>query len=74
MDLIQNFYSHFVLTYYGMAFHLMTWTRFWIYTKFTYGLPYITLYIAFYLITVKNVLGVKRQRKEERKEVETKKE
>lgn len=72
MDLVQNFYSHFVLTYYGMAFHLMTWTRFWTYTKFTYGLPFIGLYIAFYLVTVKNVLGVKKQRKEVKQE-ETKK-
>lgn len=73
---IENALSTFAMTYFGMPFHLMTFTRFWIYIKSTYFLPYILLYIANYLIVQKRILSDKGKKvKGDKKEIqeETKK-
>jgi len=30
-NIVDNLFATFVLTYFGMAFHLMTWDRVWVY-------------------------------------------
>jgi hypothetical protein len=68
---VENFFSTFVMTYFGMPFHLMTFGRFWIYINTTYFLPYIILYIANYLFVWRRILldkkkkGVKGEKGEE---------
>lgn len=62
------------MTYFGMPFHLMTFSRVWIYLKTTYFLPYILLYIANYLVVQKRIFStkvnrVKGDKKENQEEV-----
>lgn len=60
LNFVENIISHIVLTYFGMPFHLMTFDRFWTYARYTYFIPYIVLYAAFYLVVVAKVLSDKK--------------
>jgi lysophospholipid acyltransferase len=67
MNIVDNLLSSFVLTYFGMAFHLMTWDRVWTYLQISYFLPYILLYVAFYLICIQKVFSRKGKKAKEEK-------
>jgi hypothetical protein len=69
--LVDNFLSTFVLTYFGMPFHLMTLNRFWTYAEVTYFIPYILLYIAYYLVAKMRILSDKPKKE---KAIETERE
>ena len=56
-DLLENMSSTFAMTYFGMPFHLMTWTNFLIFGKETYFIPFILLYLGFFLIIQLRILG-----------------
>ena len=56
-DQLENLGATFVMTYFGVPFHLMTWTRNWAYLKATLFLPYITLYILYFLIFQLKIFG-----------------
>ena len=58
-NLIENLSSTFAMTYFGVPFHLMTWARIWIYLQQTLFLPYILLYLAFFLVVNMKILGGK---------------
>lgn len=64
--------STFVVTYFGMPFHLMTFTRFLTYLRVSYYIPYIFLITGFILIVKMRILADKPSRGEKKtKEVET---
>lgn len=63
-DILENLASTFAMTYFGMAFHLMTWERIWVYLTETYFVPYIALYLCFFLVCQMKILVGKRHRKE----------
>ena len=54
---LENLASTFVMTYFGVPFHLMTWTRNWVFLKTTYFLPYITAIILYFLFFKLRVFG-----------------
>jgi hypothetical protein len=56
-DILENLSSTFAMTYFGVPFHLMTWTNFLIFGKETLYIPYILLYIGFFLIVQMRILG-----------------
>lgn len=58
-DQVENLFSTFVMTYFGMPFHLMTFDKVWIYLKTTYFLPYLLLYLANYLFVWKKIVSEK---------------
>lgn len=58
-----------MITYFGMPANLMTWDRVWIYLKVSYFLPYIALYVGFYLIAVRKVLSGKGKDRQKGKKV-----
>lgn len=62
--MIENLSSTFAMTYFGVAFHLMTWTRIWIYLKETLFIPYILLYLGFFLVVNMKVLGKRSHRRD----------
>lgn len=78
-DQVENLFSTFVMTYFGMPFHLMTFDKVWIYVKTTYFLPYLLLYLANYLFVWKKIVSEKpkgekgKQNGVEAKSVEVKK-
>ena len=49
--------SHFAMTYFGVAFHSMTWAKVQKYMIDTLFIPYILLYVTFFLIVKLKVLG-----------------
>lgn len=50
------------MTYFGMAFHLMTWDKVWISMKVTWFLPYIILYLSYFLIIIMKVFTPKHKK------------
>jgi len=53
--------STFAMTYFGMPFHLMAWNNFLIFGKQTFYIPYILLYLGFFLIIQLKILGGKKK-------------
>jgi hypothetical protein len=50
------------MTYYGMAFHMMTWDKVWIYLKLSYFIPYVLLYIFFIAVVQLKILTPKKKK------------
>lgn len=57
-NLLENAGSTFAMTYFGVGFHLMTWSRIHIYLQATYYIPYILLYLGFFLIVKVKILRI----------------
>jgi hypothetical protein len=49
--------STFGMTFFGIAFHIMILERVWVSSKYVLFVPYVVLYIAFFLIVEMGVLG-----------------
>ena len=61
------------MTYFGVAFHLMTWARIWIFLQNTAFVSYIGLYIIFILVVKVGIFGKTKSKhhKEKPKDEET---
>ena len=55
--LLENCISTFGMTYFGIAFHLMIWSRIWAFINNAQFLVFILFYLAFFLIVIMGVLG-----------------
>ena len=64
-NILENIASTFAMTFFGVAFHIMTLERVWIFVKSVHFVPFIVLYIVFILVVKMGVLG-KSKKKEEK--------
>lgn len=59
-------FSTFALCFYGVPFHLMVWSKIWIFlTSNVLFIPYIGLYIIYTLVCEVGILGKKKKKKTE---------
>lgn len=57
------------MTYFGIPFHLMSWSNFLIFGKETLFIPYILIYVGFILIVQLKIFGAKKKDKVDSKEI-----
>ena len=55
--IIENIFSTFHMTYFGVPFHLMIWSKIWVFITNTDFIAFIALYIGFVLVCQMGVLG-----------------
>ena len=60
--MIENIVSTVCINYFGMAIHLMIWSKIQIYLWETYALPYLILYVIFFLVFKMNILAAPRKK------------
>ena len=54
--------STFAITFYGVPFHLMVWSKIWIFIQGNYIIPYIGLYIIYVSVCEMGILGKKKKK------------
>ena len=56
--------STFAMTFFGVAFHMMILERVWVFSKYVLFVPYVALYICFFLVVQMGVLGRSKKKDE----------
>ena len=61
-NFIELVVSTFAITFYGVPFHLMVWSKIWTFIKVTNFIPFVGLYIFYTLICEVGILGRRKKK------------